>query len=276
MNNDESHNEGLGHDLKLIGQKLIARRRALAAFGTGAGSLLLAGGLGKLLVPGRALAGGTCVADAPETAGPYPADGTNHAQGETSDVLTESGVVRKDIRYSFLSTTTKAKGVKVKLKLKVESSAGGCAPLPGYAVYIWHCDRDALYSLYTIPSESYLRGVQVSDENGRLAFTTVFPACYPGRYPHIHVELFSSLDAAVNGHNAVLTTQLALPSDVCSDVYNNAKGYKASIANFGNISLQDDVVFGDDTQAQLAAMTPRMKGNVSDGYSGSATVSLAV
>ena len=276
MHNEESHKEGLGRDLELIGQKLIARRRALTMFGAGAGSLVLAGGLGKLFIPGRALAGETCVADAPETAGPYPADGTNHAQGETSDVLTESGVVRKDIRYSFLSTTTKAKGVKVKLKLKLENSAGGCTPLMGYAVYIWHCDRDQKYSLYTIPNESYLRGVQVSDDEGKLSFTTIFPGCYPGRYPHIHVEVFSSLASATNGDNAVLTTQLALPSDVCSDVYNNARGYQASIANFSNISLQTDMVFGDDTPAQLAAMTPRMKGSVSDGYSGAATVSLAV
>lgn len=254
---------GLKRDLPLL-----ARRRALTLFGAAAGTLLLR--------PGAVLAGGgTCVADAPETAGPYPADGTNHAGGETSDVLTQSGVVRKDIRYSFLSTTTRAKGVDVKLKLKLENPNAGCAPLAGYAVYAWQCDRDAKYSLYTIANESYLRGVQVSDENGHLTFRTIFPACYPGRYPHIHLEIFSSLAAATNGHNAVLTTQLALPGDVCQDVYDNAKGYASSRTPFAHISLQSDQVFGDDTPAELAAMTPRMKGSIADGYSAAATVGVA-
>lgn len=259
---------GLKRDLPLI-----ARRRALMMFGA-AGSLALGAGLGALLRPERALAGATCVADAPETAGPYPADGTNRAAGETSDVLTQSGVVREDIRFSFLSTSTKAKGVVTRLKLKLVDSAAGCAPLAGYAVYAWQCDRDAKYSLYTIADESYLRGVQVSDENGVLRFKTIFPACYPGRYPHIHLEIFESLEQATTGRNAVLTTQLALPEDACHDVYDNAKGYHASIANFANISLQTDQVFKDDTPAQLAAMTPRMKGSWDTGYSGTATVAI--
>jgi protocatechuate 3,4-dioxygenase beta subunit len=246
----------------------IARRRALTMFGAAAGAMLLR--------PGRLLAAGTCVADAPETAGPYPADGTNHAGGETSDVLTQSGVVRRDIRYSFLSTTTKAKGVPVKLKLQIVNSSAACAPLAGYAVYAWQCDRDAKYSLYTIPKESYLRGVQVSDDAGELTFKTIFPACYPGRYPHIHLEIFSSLAEATSGRDAVLTTQLALPADACNDVYDGAKGYQASIANFKNISLATDSVFGDDTQAELAAMTPRMKGSIADGYSAKATVGVKI
>jgi protocatechuate 3,4-dioxygenase beta subunit len=271
----EESPEGLKHDLVLMRRKMIERRQALTVIGAAAGSFALAGGIADLMRPARALAGGTCTADAAETAGPYPADGTNHAMGETSDVLTESGVVRKDIRYSFLGTTTKAKGVKVKLKLKIENSAG-CAPLPGAAVYVWHCDRDALYSLYTIASESYLRGVQVADANGKLSFTTIFPACYHGRYPHIHVEVFESLQQATNGHNALLTTQLALPEDACNDVYDNAKGYEASINNFKYISLQTDGVFKDDTPEQLAAMTPRMKGSWKDGYTASATLALAV
>jgi protocatechuate 3,4-dioxygenase beta subunit len=254
---------GLKRDLPIF-----ARRHALTLLGAAAGSLLIR--------PAQGIAGGTCVADAPETAGPYPADGTNHAGGETSDVLTQSGVVRKDIRYSFLSTTTRARGVDVKLKLKLVDTNAGCAPLAGYAVYAWQCDRDALYSLYTIKGESYLRGVQVTDENGHLSFRTIFPACYPGRYPHIHLEIFSSLAQATNGHNAVLTTQLALPSDVCQEVYDNARGYKASRASFANISLETDQVFADDTPAQLAAMTPKMKGSVEGGYSAVATVGIAV
>lgn len=266
---------GFHQDLKIIESRLVARRRALALLGGGAGAAIL-GGTGSLLFPRSAAAGGKCVADAAETAGPYPADGTNHAQGPTSDVLTESGVVRRDIRKSFIGSKTKAPGVKVTMNLKLAGNKSGCAPLADYAVYIWQCDRDALYSLYTIPAESYLRGVQVADENGELSFITIFPACYPGRYPHMHLEIFSSLAQATNGHNATLTTQLALPGDVCEHVYNKAEGYSASINNFKNISLQTDSVFHDDTKAQLKAMTPVMSGNIAHGYSGTATVGVLV
>ena len=198
MHNDDDHDGGLGRDLRLFRDGLIARRRALSLIGMAAGSVAIAGG-SSLLFPRAAHAAGTCVADAPEIAGPFPADGTNHASGETSDVLTKSGVVRRDVRRSFLTTATKAKGVKIHLKLKLVNTNAQCAPLAGYAVYFWHCDRDGLYSLYTIPQESYLRGVQVSDENGELDFVTVFPGCYPGRWPHLHLENFTSLAEATTG-----------------------------------------------------------------------------
>ena len=275
MHNDDDHDGGLGRDLRLFRDGLIARRRALSLIGMAAGSVAIAGG-SSLLFPRAAHAAGTCVADAPEIAGPFPADGTNHASGETSDVLTESGVVRRDVRRSFLSTDTKAKGVKVHLKLKLVNTSAQCAPLAGYAVYFWHCDRDGLYSLYTIPQESYLRGMQVSDENGRLDFVTVFPGCYPGRWPHLHLENFTSLAHATNGRNSLLTTQLALPADVCADVYNNAKGYSGSIVPFSHITLETDQCFGDNTKAQNRAMTPKMKGNIDDGYVATATVGIAV
>lgn len=269
----EDHDGGLAGDLELIGAGLIERRRALSWLGAVAGSA--APGIASLLFPRRARASGSCVADAPETAGPYPADGTNRSNGATSDVLTESGVVRKDVSSSFLTSTTRAKGVKVKLELTLVDTNAGCTPLSGYAVYLWHCDRDGHYSLYSAPDESYLRGVQVSDDRGRLSFVTIFPACYPGRWPHVHLENFTSLAEATNGKKSFLTTQLALPADICAEVYDNARGYSGSIAFFSAISLSTDPVFRDDTPAQLAAMTPKMKGNIVDGYVARATVGIA-
>jgi protocatechuate 3,4-dioxygenase beta subunit len=274
MHDDDDHDGGLSRDIAVFREGLIERRRALSLIGMAAGSVAIAGG-SSLLFPRAAQAGGTCVADAPEIAGPFPADGTNHASGSTSDVLTESGVVRSDVRRSFLTTTTRAKGVKVRLKLKLVNTNAQCASLVGYAVYFWHCDRDGLYSLYTIPKESYLRGVQVSDENGKLDFVTVFPGCYPGRWPHLHLEIFTSLAQATNGRNSLLTTQLALPAAVCGDVYNNAKGYGGSIQPFSQITLETDQCFGDNTPAQNAAMTPRMKGDIDGGYVATATVGIA-
>ena len=79
---------------------------------------------------------------------------------------------------------------------------------------MWHCDRDGEYSLYGqgITEQNYLRGVQVADQDGRVSFTSIFPACYSGRWPHIHFEVFDSLESAVAGEDARLTSQIALPT----------------------------------------------------------------
>jgi protocatechuate 3,4-dioxygenase beta subunit len=271
---DTSHHDGGFHeDLRRLQTSLIERRKALALLG---GSTILVAAGGSLLFPRQARAGGSCVADAPEIAGPYPADGTNQAQGVTSDILTEDGVVRSDIRRSFLTSNTRAKGVKVQLDLEVIDTNNGCIAESGFAVYTWNCTRDGLYSLYTAPDESYLRGVQVSDNDGRLSFTTIFPGCYPGRWPHIHAEIYTSLAEATNGRNAILTTQLAMPRHICHDIYNNVAGYEASKNYFADVSLKNDISFGDDTRAQLAVMTPQFKGSFEDGYHAKATLGVPV
>ena len=259
------HGEGLGSDLDVIERRLIARRRALG----------LMAGLSASLAGGRAL-GAACLADPQETAGPYPADGTNRSSGATSDILTRSGIVRSDIRRSFIGTTTLAQGVPVRLTLTLVDTKASCAALSGYAVYLWHCDRGSRYSLYTAPSESYLRGVQVANAKGQVTFMTIFPGCYPGRWPHMHFEIFKSRASATVGTKAVLTSQLAMPSAIAGRIYDNAAGYSASVANFKNISLAEDGVFGDDTMAQLTVMTPKMAGSVADGYVATATIGIAV
>ncbi|HEX3666425.1 MAG TPA: hypothetical protein VHU23_14465 [Rhizomicrobium sp.] len=264
---------GFHQDLRLLQSKLIERRRALALLGAGT---VLAATDGSLLFPRRVEAAGRCVPDAPEIVGPYPADGTNQSQGVTSDILTEDGVVRSDIRRSFLTSTTKAKGVKVRLDFEVVNTNAGCSALGGFAVYVWHCTRDGLYSLYTAPDESYLRGVQVSDDNGRLSFVTIFPGCYPGRWPHIHAEIFTSLGEATNGRNSVLTTQLAMPKKICKSVYDNVSGYEASKFYLSEVSLKNDISFGDDTHKQLAVMTPDFEGSYEDGYRAKATLGVPV
>ncbi|MET3435894.1 intradiol ring-cleavage dioxygenase [Sphingomonas sp. 1185] len=186
-----------------------------------------------------------------------------------------SGVVRSDIRPSFLSTTTVATGVLLKITLTLVDVNATCAPLAGYAVYLWHCDRQGLYSLYTAPTESYLRGVQVTDANGQVSFTTIFPGCYDGRWPHMHFEVFSSLSNALGGRYAVLTSQLAMPSAVCSAIYADATTYPSSAAKFARISLSSDGIFGDNSAAQIAQQTPVFSGNVKGGYDATALIGIA-
>ena len=217
---------------------------------------------------------GSCTAAASETNGPYPSDGSNTVNGQVSNVLTESGVVRSDIRNSFGSSTTIAPGVPLTLTLTLLNSNNLCAPLAGYAIYIWHCTRDGLYSLYNngVQNENFLRGVQVADANGQVTFTTIFPGCYSGRYPHIHFEIYPSLSMATLYTNRVLTSQMALARDVCSTVYSGAAGYSASVNNLAGVTIANDNVFSDNSTAQMAAMTPTLTGGVSSGYTGTLSI----
>ncbi|MDR6126100.1 protocatechuate 3,4-dioxygenase beta subunit [Sphingomonas sp. SORGH_AS802] len=295
------HAHSLADDLKVM-ETMMARRRALKWF-AGAGTAAMVAGCGgsdaasgSVAVVSSATTSATptptptatatptptasstttaCIADPVETAGPYPGDGTNTASGATSNVLNVSGVVRSDIRPSFISATTVATGVLLKITLTLVDVNATCAPLAGYAVYLWHCDRQGLYSLYTAAAESYLRGVQVTDANGQVTFTTIFPGCYDGRWPHMHFEVFSSLSNALSGRYAVLTSQLAMPSAVCSTVYADATTYPSSAGKFARISLSSDGIFGDNTAAQVAQQTPAFSGNVAAGYTATALIGIA-
>src|SRR5262249_10608320 len=153
---------------------------------------------------------------------------------------------RSDITASIAGASGKAAGVPLTVKLKLVDAKNACVPLAAYAVYIWHCDRDGNYSMYSqaVTSENYFRGVQEADDDGSVTFTTIFPGCYSGRWPHIHFEIYESLDAATTGKNKVATSQLALPEVTCKEVYATS-GYSASVSNLAMVSLKSDMVFSD-------------------------------
>lgn len=206
----------------------------------------------------------SCSAIPQETAGPYPGDGTNGP-----DALALSGIVRPDIRASIGDASGVAEGVLLTVTLTLVDPQDGCAPLAGHAVYLWHCNRDGQYSMYDagIAGENYLRGVQVSDANGQVTFTTIFPGCYSGRWPHIHFEVYEDVASATNGDNAIVVSQLALPEATCAEVY-AVSGYEASVSNLARSSLTSDNVFGDGVSLQLA----EVEGDVDAGMAASLVV----
>lgn len=287
------HDRGLQYDLERIAA-IRERRRVLGLMLSGSAAVLLAacGGDGGSTAASTSSSGSSgsdssgsgsssgssdtssCIASPSETAGPYPSDGSNTVNGMVSNVLSQSGVVRSDIRSSFDISGNTAPGVPLALTLSLVNSNNLCAPLSGYAVYLWHCTRDGAYSLYSsgVQNENYLRGVQVSDSSGQLTFTTIFPGCYSGRYPHIHFEVYPSLAMATNYTNKILTSQMALSRDICSTVYNGATGYGASVSNLAAVTTASDNVFGDNTAAQIAAMTPSLSGSIAAGYTGSIVI----
>jgi protocatechuate 3,4-dioxygenase beta subunit len=160
--------------------------------------------------------------------------------------------------------------VPATLELTLLDTSNAAAPLSGAAVYVWHCDREGRYSLYSdgVTDVNYLRGVQVSDADGVVRFETIFPACYSGRWPHIHFEVYSSLDDATSAGDTIATSQVALPTAACNAVY-ATDGYDQSIENLSQISLASDNVFGDDGGVrELATVT----GNASAGFAIALTV----
>lgn len=208
-----------------------------------------------------------------ETAGPYPGDGSNTSNGSVANALALTGIVRSDIRSSIAGATGTAAGVPLTVKLRVVNTNASCADLSGYAVYLWHCTREGLYSMYSsgVTSENYLRGVQATDSDGYATFTTIFPGCYSGRMPHIHFEVYRSTTTATSYSNKLKTSQLALPVDVCNTVYATS-GYSASVRNLASISFSTDNVFSDGVTTQLATVT----GNVSDGFVATLVVGVSV
>ncbi|MCJ1697147.1 intradiol ring-cleavage dioxygenase [Rathayibacter caricis] len=267
---DRPHEEVVDQGLLFDVGTLFSRRRVLSLIGVGAATVGLAacttdagGSTGTSSASGSsgtASTGTTATGEIPdETAGPYPGDGSNGV-----DVLENAGVVRSDIRSSIDGGATAA-GVPMTLTLTILDTANGDVPFAGAAVYVWHCDAGGNYSMYSsgVEDETYLRGVQVADANGAVTFTSVFPACYSGRWPHIHFEVYPDAASITDAANAIATSQVALPEDACAAVY-ALDEYSGSTQNLAQVSLADDNVFGDDGGVLQLGTT---SGDVATGYS---------
>jgi protocatechuate 3,4-dioxygenase beta subunit len=276
------HDHGLAHDLNTM----LKRRRSLLwlAAGAAVAPLLACGGGGDddgtsttSTTGGSSSTGSsgtsTCSVIPEETAGPYPGDGSNSNSSGVVNVLTLSGIVRSDIRTSIAGASGTAAGVPLTVTLTLVNTNSSCASLEGYAIYLWHCSREGLYSLYSsgVTNQNYLRGVQSTDSNGQVTFTTIFPACYAGRWPHIHFEVYPSLAKATVATNKIKTSQIAMPEAECDTVFATT-GYSASVSNFSQVSLSTDGVFSDGATLE----TPTISGSVSAGYAIALNVGVAV
>lgn len=200
-------------------------------------------------------AAGSCTLTATEVVGPYP----------LYAILSNASMLRSDIREDKT-------GVPLTLTLTVQDISNGCAPIAGAAVYIWHCDKDGLYSGYSASNNAgqagltYLRGIQVTDAKGQVTFTTIYPGWYAGRITHIHMQVYLNNNLAVM---ATATTQMAFPQAITQAVYSSAlytKGQNSSVTSFAA-----DNIFSDGTGTEMLSIS----GDTSTGYNGSLTVSIA-
>lgn len=184
-----------------------------------------------------------CSATPSETAGPYP-----------YDLSKNSAIFRTDI-------TEGKTGIPLTLTLTIVNSNNSCAVISGARVDIWHCDKDGYYSEYSEPGylgtqdntgKTFLRGIQLTDSNGQVKFTTIYPGWYTGRVTHIHMEIFV---------NSVLklTSQVAFPDSLNTTIYNTSL-YSAHGQN--SIVNSKDQVFSDSYSSELVTIT----GDTTNGY----------
>ena len=255
---EDIEDQGLAFDLRTVINRRTGRRGALGVLGVGLGGVLLAA-CTPASDSGDSTAASADGDEFPtETAGPYPGDGSNGP-----DVLEEAGIERSDLTTS-IDGGDAVEGVAMTLTMTILDITGGSsAPMKNAAVYAWHCDAQGRYSMYSdgVTDATWLRGVQITDSLGQVTFTSIIPGCYAGRWPHVHFEVFESIDDITDATNAVLTSQIALPEDVCRAVYARS-AYDGSAANLSDVTLESDGIFSDSHEQQLATV----KGSVSSGY----------
>lgn len=132
---------------------------------------------------------------------------------------------------------------------------------------IWQCDATGYYSEYSQPGydgtgQTYLRGTQVSDANGQVTFTTIYPGWYQGRVTHIHVKVSY-------GGTSIKVTQLAFPEATTQLVYSTVAPYNTKGQN--SITNTTDNVFSDGTSTEMVTLT----GNTTTGYTAALTIGVA-
>jgi len=212
----------MDNDDRQVG-RILNRREVLAIMGTTGAAVLTACASGRS--GGDVLA---CVVSPEQTEGPY---------------YVEPVLERSDIRADP-STGEVKEGVPLRLLLSVSQvGSGGCTPLEGATVNVWHCDALGQYSGVTDPGfntseQAWLRGYGVTDANGSVEFLTIYPGWYQGRAVHIHFKVLSG----AAGGSFEFTSQLYFPETVTDAVHAQepyaSKGYRI-------VLNEDDGIYGD-------------------------------
>lgn len=160
------------------------------------------------------------------------------------------------------------KGVALLINLKVHSQSESCGNLSGVQVDVWHCDAEGYYSEYggnrlqqkDLSNEHFLRGRQTTNENGEVSFISIFPGWYPGRAPHIHLDV-------VKDGDIIMTTQIAFPEAITSEVYASS-GYKGK----EDTPNEKDGIFRGSLAGNMA---DSVDGNLQDGFTLTKVITVA-
>ena len=255
-------------------QTASADRRQILKVGAGAAALALVAP-GRWLSPAAAQEAATAFPDdvcllTPEmTQGPYYVDGP---------------LLRRDI-------TEGKPGLPLRLRIGVVQVSGqSCSPLPNAAVDVWHCDAQGYYSgvASNVPgpdadpdlaaqaaTQVFLRGVQLTDENGIAEFDTIYPGWYMGRTIHIHVKVHVGGEASgdqYEGGHVAHTGQIFFDDATSDEVFATNEAY-AGRPNEMRTRNSDDGILGQhvDEPGFILALTPLAADSPAGGFSGTIT-----
>lgn len=148
-------------------------------------------------------------------------------------------------------------GVALRINIKVLNTKNDCKALAGALVDIWQCDSKGNYSEYDeqidgdFTNQNFLRGRQATDAEGNASFISIYPGWYPGRAPHLHIDIRNS------SGQMLLISQIAFPENISNAVYATS-GYNG---NFDTPNA-NDLSFEDSLDQNIATVS----GNITDGY----------
>jgi protocatechuate 3,4-dioxygenase beta subunit len=227
------------------GSRLLTRREALGA--VGAAGAALAFGCGDSPTSPSSTASTTttstnaaCAVTPTETIGPFPS-------------LVD--LFRSDLREG-------KNGTLLTLTIRVVSAANGCAAVPDANIEIWHVDAAGDYSQYgTQTAQTFLRGIQTTNNNGEVTFTTIYPGWYQGRATHIHVEV-------TRAGRSVKVTQVAFPETINNTVHTSGVYASRGTNPMSNLA---DGIFADSLSSEIVTPT----GSVNSGYAATFQVAIS-
>jgi protocatechuate 3,4-dioxygenase beta subunit len=234
------------NDRKLA--KIISRREVLALFRATGTALVVVGCTSKKSSFAQTSTNKTtlpnCIVSPEQTEGPY---------------FVDEKLNRSDIRTDP-SDGKVVEGVPLQLTLRVSGvGSDRCRPISGATVDIWHCNALGVYSDVTDRSfdtvgKKFLRGYQVTDANGAVKFTTIYPGWYQGRTVHIH---FKVRTAATSGQSYEFTSQLYFDDAVSDRIYKQMP--YASIGQRDQTNEQDGI-FQRGGDKLLLSLTENQQG----------------
>ncbi|MES3016155.1 MAG: intradiol ring-cleavage dioxygenase [Bacteroidota bacterium] len=192
-------------------------------------------GTGTVTNTGSQSSSSTCTVAPTETEGPFP-------------TKAPASYNRSDIRDG-------SSGHKMTVKLTIGNTNNNCNGLAGAIVDIWHCDAAGNYSEYggtgmqstNYQSVHFLRGRQITDANGLVTFTSIFPGWYSGRATHVHVHVYNASGTSLK------VTQIAFPEGAGTAVA-VVNGYSKGMSGY-TTNAKDNVFSDDAAKNQIATVT---------------------
>ena len=203
----------------------------------------------------------TCTASPEGEIGPYFAD--------DSDPRFD----RSDVRSNLDGTNTQD-SIPLTLTIRVVDAQNGCAPYANAQVDIWHCSAEGTYSdegVEDTTTEQWLRGFQLTGQDGSVTFTTIVPGWYQGRTTHIHVRVRSTYSDASSTSDGTNTTQVFFAQDVIDSIYTTVAPYSAKGLNT-TTNANDHVFTGEEHGANVLTLT----GSAAAGFAATWVVGLPI